>query len=71
MNRHIASLITLAALTLSTSSALASKALPDNAVMFKSPTCQCCDHFAKHLQDNGIAVKVVPMDDMATLKDKA
>ena len=50
---------------------IAHASVPDEAVMFKNPNCGCCAGHAKHLEANGIKVKVVPTQQMAKIKQKA
>lgn len=60
--------------TLLTSIALAAQ-LPAMAAnvpvkLYKNPTCYCCDLYAKHLEENGFAVELINLTDMASIKDK-
>jgi len=38
--------------------------------IYKSPTCDCCTKWAKHLEDNGFHVDVVNTGNMQTIKDQ-
>ena len=42
-----------------------------NAVMYKSPGCECCDGHAAALRDAGLSMRVVPTEDLATVKAQA
>jgi hypothetical protein len=37
-------------------------------VVYKSPTCGCCDKWVEHMQANGFAVTVKDMDDVSPIK---
>jgi len=37
-------------------------------IMYKSPNCECCDGWAKHLRKAGFTVKVNKRDDMDAIK---
>lgn len=51
--------------------AVAAEAQDGMAVMYKNPGCECCDGHAAALRREGLAVKVVPTDTMAAVKQKA
>ena len=54
-------------------SAHAAGNLPDEAIMFKDPNCGCCEGHARHLEANGVEVRIVHTDrsQMADIKAKA
>ena len=39
-------------------------AAPIPAVLYKNPQCGCCEVYAKYLDQNGFAVKVIPTDQL-------
>ncbi|MDA8251314.1 MAG: DUF411 domain-containing protein [Rhodospirillales bacterium] len=39
-------------------------AAPIQAVLYKNPQCSCCEAYAKYLDQNGFAVKVIPTDQL-------
>ena len=39
-------------------------AAPIPAVLYKNPQCTCCEAYAKYLDQNGFAVKVIPTDQL-------
>ncbi|WP_369158215.1 DUF411 domain-containing protein [Candidatus Thiodiazotropha sp. LNASS1] len=55
-------LLLLAALTLSTHSFAA------DVIVYKSPTCGCCNDWVKHLQQNGFSVQAHDRSDMQLVK---
>ncbi|MCG7886690.1 MAG: DUF411 domain-containing protein [Candidatus Thiodiazotropha taylori] len=55
-------LLLLAALTLSTHSFAA------DVIVYKSPTCGCCNDWVKHLQQNGFSVQAHDRRDMQLVK---
>ncbi|MCG8047280.1 MAG: DUF411 domain-containing protein [Candidatus Thiodiazotropha endolucinida] len=55
-------LLLLAALTLSTHSFAA------DVIVYKSPTCGCCNDWVKHLQQNGFSVQTHDRRDMQLVK---
>ncbi|TDX21861.1 hypothetical protein DFO67_13318 [Modicisalibacter xianhensis] len=42
-----------------------------DAIMFKNPNCGCCAKYAEYLRQHGLNVKVVPTDQMDSIKAKA
>ncbi len=40
------------------------------AILYKSPTCGCCEGYAKELEQQGFIVKVVTTKTMSNIKDK-
>lgn len=42
----------------------------DGPVMYSSPTCGCCGEYATYLRDNGHAVEVSHVDDLAEIKSR-
>ena len=46
-------------------------ALAETTVMlYKSPTCGCCEKYVDYLRDNGFEVKAVDEQDMSTIKKR-
>jgi hypothetical protein len=41
-----------------------------NAVMYKNPTCGCCEEYAKYLRANGFNVNVIPTEDLSSVKHR-
>jgi hypothetical protein len=39
-------------------------AAPIQAVMYKNPTCSCCETYAAYLEKNGFEVKLIPTNDL-------
>lgn len=39
-------------------------AAPIPAVLYKNPQCSCCEAYARYLDRNGFAVKVIPTDQL-------
>ncbi|AMC35036.1 DUF411 domain-containing protein [Janthinobacterium sp. B9-8] len=39
-----------------------------NATLYKSPTCGCCEEYAKYLEKNGFKVKAINSNDMSAIK---
>ena len=39
-------------------------AAPIPAVLYKNPQCTCCEAYARYLDQNGFAVKVIPTDQL-------
>lgn len=50
------------------SPATGGSALAGEAVLYKDPACGCCAEYAKYLETNGFAVKVVETADLAAVK---
>jgi hypothetical protein len=40
-------------------------------VMYKSPACGCCGLWATHLRQSGFGVRVIELDDLTPIKQKA
>lgn len=56
-----------AALVLAAQSAIAAD-IPFK--LYKNPNCYCCDLYARHLEQHGLAVELVNTTDMASIKQK-
>ncbi|WP_231896486.1 hypothetical protein [Halomonas sp. HL-93] len=69
MNRKTASLWVSGALLLGATTAHA--ALPDEATMYKNPQCGCCDEYARHLEEQGVDVKIVDNAELGEIKQQA
>jgi hypothetical protein len=41
------------------------------AVVYKSPTCGCCNNWVKHMQDSGFRVETHDQDNVDPVKDQA
>ena len=41
------------------------------AVVYKSPTCGCCNNWVKHMQDSGFRVEAHDQDNVDAVKDQA
>jgi hypothetical protein len=39
-------------------------------ILYKDPTCGCCSEYASYLKSNGFNVKIITIDDMASIKQK-
>lgn len=50
---------------------VSAEALPDDAKLYKSPNCGCCDDYADHLRSKGIDVEVIDTEDMNRIKKDA
>lgn len=46
-------------------------AKPIQATLYKNPSCDCCESYAKYLDNNGFAVKVVPSPNLDALTQEA
>jgi len=46
-------------------------AAPIPAVLYKNPQCGCCEVYAKYLDQNGFAVKVIPTDKLDVISRMA
>lgn len=46
-------------------------AAPLEGKLFKNPQCECCDHYAAYLRENGFTVTVIPTNDLAEIDRKA
>ncbi|WP_304526900.1 DUF411 domain-containing protein [Halomonas sp. I5-271120] len=63
--------LTLIGLLTGTGTVQADDHLPDKAVMFKTPNCGCCAGHAKHLEEQGIDVRVIHASPAQMAKTKA
>jgi len=45
--------------------------MAEEVVVYKDPSCECCGSWARHMRQNGFAVTVNSVDDMAPIKRKA
>jgi hypothetical protein len=54
----------LAALAVLTSLPLPVLAAPIQAVMYKNPSCSCCETYAAYLEKNGFKVELKPTNDL-------
>lgn len=43
---------------------------PNDIVVYRSPTCQCCGRWLEHLKKNNFNVKDIVTDDVLAIKDK-
>lgn len=57
----------LAALAFAFAMPLPAAATPIQAVMYKNPTCTCCETYAAYLEKNGFQVKLIPTNDLAQI----
>ena len=64
----IRTLILVGALSLA--NAVASAAELKSVEVYKSPTCGCCGTYIEYLKQNGVAVSVIDVPDMAVVKTK-
>jgi hypothetical protein len=46
-------------------------AKPIRATLYKDPQCGCCEGYAAYLRQNGFAVEVEPINDLAEISRKA
>jgi hypothetical protein len=46
-------------------------AAPIQATLYKNPACDCCENYAKYLDNNGFVVKVVPSPNLDALTQEA
>jgi hypothetical protein len=46
-------------------------AAPIEAVMFKNPTCSCCETYAAYLEQNGFKVELKPTNDLTEVSTAA
>jgi len=51
--------------------ALAARAAPIHATLYKTPQCGCCEGYAAYLRENGFEVDVKPTNDLADISQKA
>jgi hypothetical protein len=54
----------LAALAVLTATPLPAFAATINAVMYKNPSCSCCETYAAYLEKNGFKVELKPSNDL-------
>lgn len=52
-------------------SLLAAPALAASLTVYKSPTCGCCEDWVNHMQDSGFEMKVIDLDNMRPIKQRA
>ncbi|MCL7941577.1 hypothetical protein M8009_14905 [Halomonas sp. ATCH28] len=69
MNRFAPTLFLSGALLAGATTAQA--ALPAEAMLYKNPQCGCCDGYAEHLEEMGIAVTVIDDRDLGQIKEAA
>ena len=60
----------LAALVTLFASPLPALAAPIPAVMYKNPTCSCCETYAAYLEQNGFKVELKPTNDLSQISQK-
>ena len=46
-------------------------AAPMRVVLYKNPQCDCCEGYAAYLRQNGFAVDIKPINDLATMSRQA
>jgi len=46
-------------------------AAPIQAVMYKNPSCSCCETYAAYLEQNGFAVELKPTNDLTQISAEA
>lgn len=46
-------------------------AAPIQATLYKNPQCDCCESYAKYLDNNGFVVKVIPSPNLDALTQEA
>lgn len=69
MKSHTAMLFTSSLLLLGAGHVQADP--PDTAILYKSPSCMCCDGYAKHLENQGIDVEIVSNRNLGKVKQHA
>ncbi len=57
----------LAVLAALTATPLPAFAATINAVMYKNPSCSCCETYAAYLEQNGFKVELKPTNDLARI----
>ncbi|KUM28225.1 CopG family transcriptional regulator [Mesorhizobium loti] len=57
--------VRLAALAVLTAFPMPVLAAPIQAVMYKNPSCSCCETYAAYLEKNGFKVDIKPTNDLA------
>jgi len=45
--------------------------MAEEVVVYKDPSCECCDRWARHMRQNGFAVVVNSIENMERVKRKA
>ncbi len=68
MPRNIAALVLSATFMLGSQAAHAS--LPEEATLYKSPSCGCCAAYAAYLENRGVEVKVVETQALGEIKSR-
>ena len=48
-----------------------SPTMAEEVVVYKDPSCECCDLWARHMRENGFAVVIKGVADMEPVKRKA
>ncbi len=61
----------LATATLIAATPLPAMAEPIAALMYKNPTCSCCETYAAYLERNGFKVDIQPTNDLAQIAAQA
>jgi hypothetical protein len=64
------SIYTLAAAVTLLALPLPALAAPIPAVMFKNPTCSCCETYAAYLEQNGFKVELKPTNDLSQISQE-
>lgn len=54
----------LAALSVPAATPLPAIAAPVQALMYKNPSCSCCETYAAYLEQNGFKVEIKPTNDL-------
>ena len=49
---------------------ISGEVVKDTVTVFKSPTCGCCEGYAKELERQGFDVNIVPTQDMSSIKER-
>lgn len=57
----------LAALSVLVATPLPAIAAPIQALMYKNPSCSCCETYAAYLEQNGFKVEIKPTNDLAQI----
>ncbi|OLO06687.1 MULTISPECIES: DUF411 domain-containing protein [unclassified Salinicola] len=66
MPRRTITLLLSATLTLSAQ--FANAALPDKAILYKSPSCGCCAAYGEYLEERGVEVEVIETTSLSDTK---
>lgn len=69
MQTQVTALCLAGSLLLGASTAHA--ALPGSARLYKTPSCGCCETYARHLESSGIDVEVIDSQPMGQIKEAA